>query len=547
MLRSRCTRMKHLKPLPSPLHITDSITVLIAIISMLAAGPVSPAAAQAEVAPCGYVEGFGWPVPDIDIQRTDFGIYRARFGGLHTGIDVAFEQLGDPVRAAARGRVTYSNVAGWDTEKGVVVIQHTLPDGSLVNTLYGHMEELNGYDFPLVDQCVERGDIIGAVGFPSLGRPHLHYEIRTRYRYEGGPGYTDVNPIELGWLHPIDFTYLANIWVLPAYLHHFSLAESPTLPPLALANGIYVLARSGHLESTTADGQILWQFDTLGGVTGLLAMPDGRVLTTDSTDQVLLLDNGSFSALWQLPQPAVTPPIQLGDAVIFMVDDYRLLAFTPDGVLLWETAPLPDRAARWAVSADRLAVATQNGDLWVVDTTGTLVYQAAFDGLPAPFAAPEGDFLIAHGTGVSRLGRDLTLVPMFDAGRTLTDNVELLYHESGTIYIYPGEGFALYAYALDGMLAWIAYMPGSHRRAPYLGIGGGQLLYALSTDGQLLAFDTSDGRLVAQVALYDGGIEGTAVARWLDVRPDDTVTFTSGFLTMVTLDGLKLRADEDMP
>jgi murein DD-endopeptidase MepM/ murein hydrolase activator NlpD len=176
--------------------------------------------AQTEPAPCGYVDGFDFPVPNIDTEQTDFGIYRPQFGGLHTGIDVAFEQLGAPVRAAARGRVTYSDTEGWGTEKGVVVIQHTFPDGTQVNTLYGHMEELNGHHFPFVDQCVERGDIVGAVGFPSQGRPHLHYEIRTRYRYEGGPGYTQVNPLELGWLHPVDFTYLARIWILPTYRQH---------------------------------------------------------------------------------------------------------------------------------------------------------------------------------------------------------------------------------------------------------------------------------------------------------------------------------------
>ena len=109
--------------------------------------------AQSDIAPCGYVDGFDLPVPGIDIQHTDFAIYRARFGGLHTGIDVAFEQLGDPVRAAARGRVTYSDPAGWDTEKGVVVIQHTMPDGTLVNTLYGHMEELNDYTFPAMNHA----------------------------------------------------------------------------------------------------------------------------------------------------------------------------------------------------------------------------------------------------------------------------------------------------------------------------------------------------------------------------------------------------------
>ncbi|MEP0764041.1 MAG: M23 family metallopeptidase, partial [Chloroflexota bacterium] len=217
-----------------------------------------------DIAPCGYVDGFDLPVPDVDIERTDFAIYRARFGGLHTGVDLAFEQLGEPVRAAARGQVTFSDPEGWDTEKGVVVVQHTLPDGTLVNTLYGHMEELNGHVFPQMGQCVERGDIVGAIGFPSRGRPHLHYEVRTRYRHEGGPGYTVQNPLELGWLHPVDFTFLANLWVHPAYRWHFTLTDPLTLPPLPLEDGTYMVANSAHVQAVAASGAVIWQFDTLG-------------------------------------------------------------------------------------------------------------------------------------------------------------------------------------------------------------------------------------------------------------------------------------------
>jgi hypothetical protein len=40
--------------------------------------------------------------------------------------------------------------------------------------------------------------------------------------------------------------------------------------------------------------------------------------------------------------------------------------------------------------------------------------------------------------------------------------------------------------------------------------------------------------------LYDGGISGSASARWLAVQPDDTVTFSGGYLSVVTLEGLAL-------
>ena len=73
------------------------------------------------------------------------------------------------------------------------------------------MEELHGHTFPPMGSCVRRGEIIGAVGDPSLSAVHLHYEVRVRYRHEGGPGYTSTNPLALSWFHPIDFTYLARV------------------------------------------------------------------------------------------------------------------------------------------------------------------------------------------------------------------------------------------------------------------------------------------------------------------------------------------------
>lgn len=499
--------------------------------------------AQTNPAPCGIVDGFDWPLPGIDISRTDFGIFRAQFGGLHTGMDVAFERLGEPVQAAARGIVTYSDPGGWDTEKGVVVIQHAMPDGSLVNTLYGHMEELNGYIFPLMNDCVERGDVVGAVGFPSRGRPHLHYEIRTRYRHEGGPGYTDTNPLELGWLHPADFTMLARVWVLPAYRAHFTLMERATLPPLVLADGTYVMAHSGQLVNMTPQGDPLWRFDTLGSVTGMLALPDGRVLAMNSAGQMLVLQAGGFSALWELPEPAQTPPLLFGGQVVVGVSGGVVLAFSPDGMLQWQTPSLDTRITRWALNRDTLALATDMDELVIVDTGGAIVYRATYPGQPVPFTSPDGGFTILSG------GAIFVLNPAFEAARVANTDLdflpeaELIHSPDGLLIVYPGEGRTLYAYNPAGELAWLAFMPGSHLRAPLLGVGGGTLIYALTFDGQLLVYDAQDGRLVNQVALYNGGVDGTASARWLVVDADDMVHFNSGYLSYVTLNGLDLRVD----
>lgn len=524
-------------------------SVVLAVVGLVlllfpgAAVHVPISSAQPSTVPCGVVDAFGWPVPNIDVENPDFAIYRARFGGLHTGIDVAFEQLGMPVQAAARGLVTYSDPEGWDTEKGVVVIQHTMPDGSLVNSLYGHMEQLNGYVFPTLNQCVEQGDIVGAVGFPSRGRPHLHYEIRTRFRYEGGPGYADVNPLELGWLHPIDFTYLARIWALPAYRAHFSLTERATVPPLVLSDGSLVLARSGHLVSLTTAGDTLWRFDTLGSVAALLELPDRRVLTVNSSGQVLVLLRGGYSALWQLPARAVTPPLLVGQQVVFGVEGGVVLAFSPDGVPQWEVST-GGQVVRWTVgSGERVALATDTNELWVLNAVGAVLHRARYDALPIPIAGPDTDLTVLNGSTIARLDDAGLLTPIVDTGRAFLPSAEVWFGPGGEMVLYTGEGRALYAYTPGGDTRWIAFMPGSHLRPPRVAVGSGALIYALTYDGQLLVFDARDGRLLRQLALYNGGSDGTSMARWLDVAPDDTVRFNSGYLSYVTLYGPDLTME----
>src|SRR5689334_9026784 len=145
---------------------------IIPFLLLLLAAPVASAHAQEVTAPCGVVDAIDYPVDNLVPGYDDFTLYRARFGGNHTGIDIAFDRWGDPVHAAARGLVTYSNPEGWDTEKGVVIVEHTFPDGSIAYSLYGHVEQTDKIFLPQVGKCVARGEVIAAVGWPSRGRPH---------------------------------------------------------------------------------------------------------------------------------------------------------------------------------------------------------------------------------------------------------------------------------------------------------------------------------------------------------------------------------------
>jgi len=107
---------------------------------------------------------------------------------------------GEPVNAAANGLITYvgDTGPGWGN---VLIITHRLPDGSRVQTLYGHLQKVlkNSGEIKLREQ-------IGTIGNAN-GKYlcHLHFELRESSSPmwdKAGPGYsTD----RTGWLDPSDF------------------------------------------------------------------------------------------------------------------------------------------------------------------------------------------------------------------------------------------------------------------------------------------------------------------------------------------------------
>ena len=110
----------------------------------------------------GNVSGLVWP-----LRGRINSYYGYRWGGFHTGIDIAGD-TGDPYTAAADGTVV---AAGWDGGYGkMILIDH----GNGVVTRYAHSSQL------LVSsgQHVNKGQTIGLVGATGNATgPHLHFEI----------------------------------------------------------------------------------------------------------------------------------------------------------------------------------------------------------------------------------------------------------------------------------------------------------------------------------------------------------------------------------
>jgi len=121
--------------------------------------PVEPA--QAYAAPLQFI----WPVAGPVISP--FGATAT--GGRNDGINIA-ARMGEPIRAAASGTVTYAGneLKGYGN---LVLLHHD--DGYV--TAYAHAERLT----VARGDHVSKGQVIGYAGATGdVTRPQLHFEIR---------------------------------------------------------------------------------------------------------------------------------------------------------------------------------------------------------------------------------------------------------------------------------------------------------------------------------------------------------------------------------
>lgn len=154
--------------------------------------------------------GFDYPVGSTGYvtQANDGdGWYNAQdfTAGNHLGEDWNAESggntdCGKPVYASSNGTIVYAQTAsGWGK---VLIVRHTLPDGSQVETLYGHLQS-----FTRTSGDVNRREQIGTIGDGDGTNPpcHLHFELRypdSRNWGTPGPGYSSNTT---GWTDPSNY------------------------------------------------------------------------------------------------------------------------------------------------------------------------------------------------------------------------------------------------------------------------------------------------------------------------------------------------------
>ena len=115
-------------------------------------------------------------LPSTGEVTSDFGA-RESPGGIgstdHKGKDFA-AGAGSPIVAVAAGKVTHAGDAG-DGYGNSVVISHGAVDGHPIETLYGHLSEINVKEGDLVSPV----QVIGAEGNTGVSTgPHLHFGVK---------------------------------------------------------------------------------------------------------------------------------------------------------------------------------------------------------------------------------------------------------------------------------------------------------------------------------------------------------------------------------
>ena len=408
------------------------------------------------------------------------------------------------------------------------------------------MEQSDELRFPEPGACVDQSTILGGIGWPSRGRPHLHYEIRNFLPGEGGPGYVTNNPLDEGWYHPLDFTQLWRIKLQPGFVASTTFRRVPSLPPIMLDSGMYAIAAGNVVQMGAQGGAELWQVETDGIITGIAGLSGDRVVAHTVNGQVLTLQNGRYIALWSvdgLDEPFLT----LGETLVFVLPGGALAAYDPAGTALW-TTPAFSSAARvthFATNGQHIALGVRGDDGGVhwrlLDAQGQITFEGHFDSQPVVAPARDGTWIGLDGAQFKRFvdgeNHDLNNIGQV-AGRTATATVDLL----GNTYVYVGD-FAGSLVGLDanGIRRWqVAYPDASESLSPLMATGSGCLLYTLDASGMLNIFNTTNGDLLQQVELYAGGNRSSPRARLLHVDAGEQIHVSSGFLSMVTLDGWTL-------
>jgi len=439
------TRLATRTPRPTATQTpTPTATAPAAVISGDLRSPLLSDAVRQSGAPCGFVDVLDFPLDPPDGATAsgggDFGRFRNRYDGLHTGEDWrdGASSFGKPVYSIGHGRVTYAQPNGWGADKGVVIVQHTFRDGRRILSFYGHL------DPPSVilrtGQCTERGEVIGAIGNPR-SPPHLHFEIRVHLPETPGPGYWSVDPSRAGWKPPSATIWNERIAALPgvSWTH---LYESGPLKMLGTTDGnVLVASDSGEVTALDLeDGRIRWTQEPSETANSVLLDARGSMIYVAGTGGVIEafslfdLEDGSANSpsdpVWsiKLADDSSADLFSLPQGGLVAASRSRITAISDSGVLLWRSEPASG-ITDWAHVGEALVLLAREG-VWLADERGAVQWIGSLSG--ESVVASDNPFIYAE-DGVYQIDMESQSVELFFG-------LSSGFPRSGSMTEFPGGG-----------------------------------------------------------------------------------------------------------
>jgi len=481
---------------------------------------------------CGYADALDFPVdPARFVMTQDFGAPSTRHQGrYHTGEDWyggLSSSLGEPVRAVADGRVTFSSPNGWGVDGGVIIVEHTFRDESVAYSMVGHLTDQTGIAFPPVFSCVRRGDVLAAIG-DARPAPHLHFEMRINQPDIPGAGYTFEDPTALGHRRPTKFILNFGARAADGFLFAADIADETgsIAAPILFSTGDMIALDANRALGISLDGRVLWRVALEREAVGLV--PD---VNSPNDGALIVYADGGVGRIGADGARGVSRDTGVPVSAAPLIDNERIVMPTPDGGLvafdLGLTAPLwtrPDvgNPVRLALTDALVGVIADDGRIITLDVvTGAVLDTAMLREPGALAAAPSGDLLVyARGGlwaiepgGEWRLRREDA--PPGGAGAALLETAD------GTLYAF--DGAALRAYPPDGGGAlWESALPGmtgvSALAAYPVGDGNDSRIVLLTSSyGDVIAVQASGGGVCNRIRVY-----GDARSRvWADVGTAD--------------------------
>ncbi len=465
---------------------------------VLLLGLLQPRSVSAQVQ-CGVVHSLDFPVDPTRFRvMQDYGAQSYRHQGrYHTGEDwYGGDGVGEYVRAIAAGRVTFSSANGWGRDGGVIIIEHTFPDSSVAYSMYGHITDQTGVQFPAVYSCVQQGDVLAAVG-DARPTPHVHLEIRTTNPDIPGAGYTWNYPADEGLRRPSKFILNWQTWLTDAYRWRLDLADETgaVAPPVPLADNGLLALDSNRVIRVSADGRLLWRVNLSTVAVGLLpASGDGAYIAYADGHFERVNNDSTVGETWELGIALAGAPLILADRILFPTPNGIAALDSAARSVLWAQTDL-GAVARWQVAGDQIGVITTANAMITLTTAGTILDEARLRE-PGALAADSGGLLAYTRGGAWRIDAAGAWTPLIE--NTPAGGAESAVASDGRVFLW--DGASLYGYNAEHFGLWQLPLPGVDGTAQ-LEIFDRALLLTTS-HGDLIAIQPESGGVCNRTRIY---------------------------------------------